>query len=680
MIRSIVCALALAMAANAHAQAGSEGPKEQQQAPAPTPPGPAPQQTASPAPNEGFRWGLMEGRSEVEIGYRWVSQAGNRDVYRSMVNLGEGPRLLRSSLSLVSSYGAGALFDRLDLDIHNWGGDPYNTMRLRVGRSDLYELRLDYRNLNYYNFLPSYSNPLLQSGSLLGQHSLNVTSRTTSAELRLFPHRRFRPFVGYSRTSGFGGGTTTISSTGNEFLVASDWRYAADEYRGGAELQLGRLTLTLEQGYRVLRNDSGAGRDDASSGNNSRLYLGKKITLDSADRAYRDRTTMPISRVLATWEPRSNLALTARYVRSSASVESEFSQLNTGSFVSLEELLFYRTGADRFDARAESPSQAGGFVLRYAPFSRMTLTNELDARSYEISGSALLGSVLYGLTPVSGIAPSSGERRIDRESDSLVGYDHVRNQAEMEVEVGKGFALRGGHRYSRMEVTLEDRSSREAEASSAASVQQAALAGFWFRRGRWLQLGLDYERSRSDRFLTRTDLFYYDQLRMNWRLRWGSKLSTSGHVALMQNNNSDSEIGLDSHNRSYAFTLGYEPSERFSLNLDYSRANLYSNLAILLPQTLDTDQSLFLERSHGVGGSVGFDIVRKIRAELGYRGVLNGGTAPLDYHQPFASIAVPLRNGLVWKTYWQYYGYNERSAGLQDHRSHLVTFALAYVR
>ena len=65
-----------------------------------------PKQTPQQAPQqtEGFTWGPYQGRSEIEVGYRWVSTAGNNDMYRSMVNLGEGPKLLRSDISLRSGY------------------------------------------------------------------------------------------------------------------------------------------------------------------------------------------------------------------------------------------------------------------------------------------------------------------------------------------------------------------------------------------------------------------------------------------------------------------------------------------------------------------------------------------------------------------------------------------------
>jgi hypothetical protein len=159
-------------------------------------------------------------------------------------------------------------------------------MRMNLSRSDVYEFRADYRNLNYYNYIPTFSNPLLASGNLLGQHSLNVTNRMVDLELKLFPNGKVRPYAGYSRNSGDGPGFTSYGPTGNEFLLADQRRYTSDDYRGGVELRFMRTSLTLEQGYRFQRNDTSVGFSGDSSGNNTRPFLGKEVTLQSLDRAF----------------------------------------------------------------------------------------------------------------------------------------------------------------------------------------------------------------------------------------------------------------------------------------------------------------------------------------------------------------------------------------------------------
>ncbi len=123
--------------------------------------------------------------------------------------------------------------------------------------------------------------------------------------------------------------------------------------------------------------------------------------------------------------------------------------------------------------------------------------------------------------------------------------------------------------------------------------------------------------------------------------------------------------------------VNYAPSDRYSLSLDYTRSSIFSDLAILLPQTLAEDRSVYDERSHGIGAGVGIGVYRGSRLDLGYRGILSSGSYPLNYHQPYASLYIPLRNHLAVRTNWQYYGYNEKSVGLQDWRGHLVTVSLA---
>jgi hypothetical protein len=681
------CLLLLSMFVNTGAAAGQTPPAKPETDEAKKEAAAAPQATTAPAaqvsPKEGFKLGLYEGHSEIEVGYRWVSDtAGNRDVYRSMVNLGDGPKLLRSRIALRST-GSGALFDKLDLSLDSWGGEPYNTMRLSFGRSDLYQFRADYRNLNYFNFLPTFANPvlgdaLLGNRLLLGQHSLNVTYRSTDLELRLFPNSRIRPYVGYSRSSGFGPGFTTTEFTGNEFLLSTDWRYAADDYRGGVDLTLWKLNLTLEQGYRYLRNDTAVAFSGDTAGNTNRPFLGNPVTLDSLNRGYHDRTSMPFSKVIAKFSPFDNLRFTGRYIYSMADVDGNSAEVASGSFVTLAERLIYRAASDSFDTRAKRPDHNGAFVAEFSPFSRLTLIDQFDTRRHHVSGSALLATLFLGARSLAGPGGPARDITATDIAESFISFEQLRNQAEVEFELGRGFSARGGHRYTFAETTLRDTGDDNVVERSADYTQNTGIAGLAFRRGRWMHLSLDYEKNDTNGVLTRTDLLDFDQVRFQWRLGPWKHISTTGRVFNLRNSNLQNDVDLRSHNRNFAFEVNYEPTERFSLSVDYSRASIYSNIAILLPQTLELDRSLFDERTHGVGGSIGVGLYRGSRVDFGYRGILNLGSYPLNYHQPFASITVPMQNGLAFRTYWQYFGYNEKGFSLQDHRTHLVTFSLAY--
>src|ERR1035437_3168965 len=66
-----------------------------------------PAKTESPAPSAAENW--LTG--SVDFGYRWGTDAGNFQAYRSVVNLGEGPKL--TGLDFTILHPKKRLFDRL---------------------------------------------------------------------------------------------------------------------------------------------------------------------------------------------------------------------------------------------------------------------------------------------------------------------------------------------------------------------------------------------------------------------------------------------------------------------------------------------------------------------------------------------------------------------------------------
>src|ERR1035438_4838808 len=114
---------------------------------------------ASPAPSS-EQW--LTG--SFDFGYRWVDDLrGSTATYRSIVNLGEGPKL--TGLDFTITDPKHRLFDRIDARANSWGGDPYNTAHIDVSKRGIYELRADYRNMAYFNALPSFANTVAPAGS-----------------------------------------------------------------------------------------------------------------------------------------------------------------------------------------------------------------------------------------------------------------------------------------------------------------------------------------------------------------------------------------------------------------------------------------------------------------------------------------------------------------------------------
>jgi hypothetical protein len=627
------------------------------------------------APGEGFKLGAYDVRSEFEFGYRWNSGIrGNEQMYRSQVNLFSGAELLSSSLSLRSTPGTG-LFDRMSLSMDNWG-NPYNSMRFNIGRTDLYDLRASYRNVRYYNYISTLDNPLLGQGRLLPQHTLDLGYRMTNVDLRLFPNHKIVPFVGYSRNSAMGPGLTTLGTPGNEFVLNSNWVTLTDEFRGGVQFNLSRLNLTLEQGYRLSRNDSNATHIPGSQGNEGpdTSILGQPITLDSLNRSYSTRTKLPTSKILAKFSPFENLRMVGRYIYAMGQTDADMGEIRTGGFVNFDPIA-YGAAADTFSGRVTRPNHNGSFLIEYSPIPRLTLTDNVDTVDYHVSGAGMLSTLYLNASSLLGPGPKKS-LTLSEAYNTLFTYNEVRNEAGIELDFGHGISGLAGHRYSSVEIANDD----SEDVTTAQMIRNTAIIGMVYRPGRWLRLGIDYENTQTNRPTMRNDLFAYDQFNLDWKLGAWKGLSFNGRIGIRDNKDTAPDIGLKGRDQTYSGSVNYELSERFNVSADFSRTNLFSDLLIVLPQKLTTTRQIFDQRVAGIGGRMGIGIYKGIKTEFGYRGVFNKGSFPIEFHQPFASLWIPIGKGLAFKPTWQYYGYHQDQFGFENYQTHLVTFAFVFAR
>src|SRR6516165_7022861 len=143
----------------------------------------------------------------IDLGYRWRSNVGGSyDTYRSIVNLGSGPKLLGADFTLTDP--KHRAFDQIHVRAYSWGDEPYETFHLDAAKSKAYNFSADYRDFAYFNFLPSYADPLLSKGIMLNEQSFDTRRKIASFALDLRPGSRIIPYFGYDRDSGSGMGAT----------------------------------------------------------------------------------------------------------------------------------------------------------------------------------------------------------------------------------------------------------------------------------------------------------------------------------------------------------------------------------------------------------------------------------------------------------------------------------------
>src|SRR5579884_627031 len=248
----------------------------------------------------------------VEVGYRYIPNiSGNFDVYRSTVDLGEGPKLLGLDLTLRPN--SPTIFDRLDLHMSSWG-DPYNTARLDAQKSGLYRFTVDYRDIAYFNFLPSFANPF--PGSLLTNSAFDTRIRNTDVELDLFPAARFTPYLAYSQNSWYGRGITSFDTGTSQFAVPQSVSDSTQTYRGGLQIQTRKLHAVFEEGGTTFRDDQGASENQLNPGDLLTPFMGQTLSLSGLNALYRVRGDSTFSRATLAWTPLSWVTVSGQFLYS----------------------------------------------------------------------------------------------------------------------------------------------------------------------------------------------------------------------------------------------------------------------------------------------------------------------------------------------------------------------------
>jgi hypothetical protein len=631
--------------------------------PAQEPAKPAETAAAPPATPAGEGW--LTG--SIELGYRWIPNIdGNRNAYRSVVNLGEGPRLLDADFTLIDPNKR--LFDRADVHATSWGGDPYNTLRVDVQRGGAYRLTADYRNIAYFNFLPSFADPTISVGTLLNQNSFDTAIRTTNLQLDLLPKKWITPYLGFGRNTQFGRGITVFQTDRNEYPVASLYSDQTNNYRGGVRMELGRYHFNVEQGGTTFKDDQGASDSVTNPGNFTGTFLGQRLPLNSMNELYRVRGDSVYTKVLAAANPYSWLSVTGDYVYSRPRTDIHYTEASAGTFFLNRILQFYSLGQDVLTGDASQPHSSGSVTVEIRPWRRLRIVQYWMTDRYNNASNALLAeNVLVGGAPLT-------DQQLA--TDRLVLHN---SQEEIDAffELTSRITLRGGYRYMWGDTEVRAPILTGLNLQSANLRRHVGIAGLTYRMGQKFRVIADAEGSNSDQTFFRSSLQEYQKAHIRARYDLSASLRVNADFSLLNNSNPDPSVKFDFSSKVESASVYWTPNGGKWANvlMDYSRSAVRSNILFLTPQTLQPTPSVYRENGHS------FTAVTGVKwFSFGGSLFISAGTRPTRYYQPLARLSIPLHKHVQWNTEWRWYSMAEQIFVFENFRSNQLTTSLRFTR
>lgn len=631
-------------------------------------------QTAAPAP------AVDENISVVlDLGNRWVDfRGGDYNTYRSVINLRGGLRLFGGEVRVKDP--KRRLFDRLDVRAANWGGDPYNSLHIGARKTGVYDLTSNYRNVIYFNFLPSFANPFQDQGILLNQRSYDIHRRFADIHLDFRPGKRVVPYLAYDRNSNEGTGITTFVATSNEYPVSNRIRDRLDTWRGGVRLEMSRWHVTLEQGGTKLRDDQEVFTDVLSTGNRQTPLLGQTLFLTDALQAYGVRGNNIYSKALFTSNPFTWMNLFGQFLYSRPENDVRFTQNNAGQFVQLSPLLFFTAQQDIFSGLARMPRSSGSAGTELRPLRRLRILQGWMTDRLHTSTSGVLNSQLFpaGTAPVT-LAPLAAAERL------VMNFSQ--HQIDAFYDLTRHITLRGGHRYVWGDSVVPPSNLTPAGERGELS-RQVGIAGALFRIGSKLSANFEFEGAASDRTYFRTSLHDYQSMRARARYQLLPSLGFSANFTYLNNENPTPGINYEFLSRYNTFSVYWTPGggQRVSVLGEYARSSLRSDIFYLAPQDLTPERSLYRDNAHTANALAELPLPVYKRGDLtpkvSFGGSLfrSSGSRPTRFWQPMGRVSLPLHRNVAVVSEWRWYGFAQPFYRFEEFRTHLFTAGLRITR
>jgi hypothetical protein len=629
----------------------------------------APAAAASPVPT-GETW--LTGF--FEVGYRWRTDVGGSfETYRSIVNLGSGPKLLGTEFTIRDK--KRRLFDRMEVRAYDWGGDPYSTAHVNLFRENTYQLITDYRNFAYYDNLPSFADPLLATrGIMLNEQSFDLRRKIGNALFEVRPGTWLVPYLAWDHDSSDGHGVQTFAANTNEYPFLSQMNDRTESYRGGIRLELPRFHVTLEQGGTTFRQDQNMyGQGGPFLGSATGPVLGRTLNLTSLVQAYGIRGSSIYSRGLVSAHVTNWLDVTGQFLYSQPKNDVNYFQTNTGTFASVNQALFWTTEQNLLSAAAKMPHTTGGAGLEMRPLKRVRIVESWMTDRLHNAAAAIQKDLL-GTTPVN----------TNLTSTLLTNYSQV--EGNVFVDVFKNLIVRGGYRY---QWGMDDEHVLPFEGLTTFDKRRlqrnVVLGGVTFRPSTKYSLSGDVEAGMSNSVNFPISLYDYQKFRIRGSDQISNSLTFSAQVSWLKNQ-SPSPQHYDYLSHAESGTLQYNPKagKRFSVLGTWEHSVVRSNILYLLPQSLAYTNSNYWESGHTITGLVNVTLPKLFGAEPVFSGggsyMLLAGTRASNYYQPVGKLAVPVGKHLAWNTEWKYYGFGESFYLYESFRTHIITTGLRFTR
>jgi len=188
---------------------------------------------------------------KFSFGYRVVDTSGADTKYKEDINLDDGARLFNFSLHFTPDGNLKKLLDRIDLNVYNFGGDPYETLGLSVQKYGKYKFQYDRKKSTYF-----YEDIHEAGGHLYDPHTFSFDRVSDSGMLKVWLGKKAALYMNFDRYTKEGDSITTFDINRIEFEFDKPIREKSTVVAIGLDIHLKGYSFVLEEKIQDYENSN----------------------------------------------------------------------------------------------------------------------------------------------------------------------------------------------------------------------------------------------------------------------------------------------------------------------------------------------------------------------------------------------------------------------------------------
>ncbi len=585
-------------------------------------------------------------QGNFRLGYRVVDTSGADFKYMEDINLKEGVRLFEFSLHYAPGEKFAKLFDRMDIHISNFGGDPFETLRLAIRKYGSYRFRYDRKKASYfYHDLHEAG-----SGLLYDQHTFAFDRIMDSGLFTIDLGKTANLYLNFDLSTKAGESTTTFDLNRVEYEFNKPVSEESRVVAVGVNVHFNGYSFVLEEkieDYETSNSlflpgyaDGGPGARYPSSLNYYFLNQPYDFKVSTHTLKFNSR---PFPGLL---------------VAGSARLSDQ--DLN----------LSYSEDADGVDYL--------GFPFRYSlsgtgSFKRRVQLYELDVSCLLTNRLVAVGAVRYH------DFEQDGSFTVDSSAESMaLGFDTLGLEAGLQYQFSPRLALTLGLRHE-----TRDLQDAETVTNETQSLRSAFFGNIKWDLRRVGSLTLDYQRGYYDGPYTLISPTLHDRLKATAKVRFKQFDFTGSCLLVKAENEIPSEL-WESSRTQLKLRLGYR-AEKVKVSAGYALIDVEhrSERTIFYPPSWagpgTFPWSIHYEgKSHLLDGSLSLSLAEKWTVGTYANFYTNRGFWEISRTQARAYVEYTLAGGLNAQLGYRFVDFEEKISGFNDYQANIVEISFGY--